>query len=216
MSDATTDVCSVRQAARRLGVTERLVRRWLRRGLLPARRRPGGEARIPTAAIDAFMDQHPDGDEPILNHWDEHACFGCGRLNPYGIALRFVAEGEGVRAAYVPGRTREGWSGIVHGGIVATLLDEALGWALYRHRIWAMTARLTIIYRRPVLVGQPLTVHGRVVQDRGRLIETAGEARDIAGAVLAEAAGSFVRVNAETRARLENYYGLGGAPASAG
>ncbi len=88
---------------------------------------------------------------------DDHGCFGCGRLNLHGLRLRFVQEGDGVRAPFTPRLVDEGYGGVVHGGIVATLLDEAMAWAcsalpsatlrsknarpsLWEKRIWVMAA----------------------------------------------------------------------------
>jgi excisionase family DNA binding protein/uncharacterized protein (TIGR00369 family) len=205
-----TDDCTIEEAARALGVSPRAVRQWTRTGLLPARRLPGGRARIPAAAVAGL---YGDRSMPAgrLNQRDDHFCFGCGRLNPAGLQLSFVAESGEVRAAFTPGRLREGWSGATHGGILATLLDEVLAWTLFHHAIWAVTTRLAIAYRRPAPIGAPLVATGRIVQDRGRLVEVAGEARDASGAVVAEATATFVRVSAEQRARLERIYGVGTA-----
>jgi uncharacterized protein (TIGR00369 family)/excisionase family DNA binding protein len=205
-----TDEYTIEEAARALGVTARTARHWARIGLLPARRLPGGRARVPVAAVAGL---YGDRSMPAgrLNRRDDHFCFGCGRLNPAGLQLSFIAEGDEVRADFTPGRLREGWSGATHGGVLATLLDEALAWTLFHHQIWAVTARLAITYRRPAPIGAPLTARGRIVQDRGRLVEVAGEARDANGAVVAEATATFVRVSPEQRARLERIYGA--APA---
>jgi excisionase family DNA binding protein/uncharacterized protein (TIGR00369 family) len=199
---------TIEAAARALGVTPRAVRKWARAGLLPATRLPGGRARIPAAAVAGL---YGDRSMPAgrLNQVDDHFCFGCGRLNPAGLQLSFVADGAEVRAAFTPGRLSEGWAGATHGGILATLLDEVLAWTLFHHQIWAVTTRLAITYRRPAPIGAPLTASGRIVQDRGRLVEVAGEAREAGGAVVAEATATFVRVSAEQRARLERIYGVG-------
>jgi uncharacterized protein (TIGR00369 family)/excisionase family DNA binding protein len=199
---------TIAQAARQLGVEERRVRGWIRDGLLPARRLPGGRARLPAVPVWALLDQTLPAPSGQINRRDDHACFGCGRLNPFGLQLHFVADEAGVWADFVPGRLREGWTGTVHGGILATLLDEVLAWALFHHRIVAVTARLAITYRRPAPVGEPLRAHGRIVRDRGRLVEAAGEIRDRAGTLLAEATATFVRVGAAERARLERVYGV--------
>jgi uncharacterized protein (TIGR00369 family) len=144
-----------------------------------------------------------------VNRLGEHECFGCGEHNPIGLRLVFAADGpDGVVAHFTPGRSRQGWIGATHGGILATLLDEALAWALVRAGIWAVTARLSITYRRPVPLSQPLTVHGRLVRDRGRLVEAAGEVRDAAGRRLVEAEGHFYCLPAPERSRLERLYGL--------
>lgn len=210
---ARADELSLAEAARQLGVDQRTLRAWLRAGLLPGRRLPGGQARLARAAVAAFRDHHGPPDPARLNQRDDHLCFGCGRLNPFGLQLTFAADGDGVRTDFVPGRLREGWAGATHGGILATVLDEALAWTLFHHQIWAVTARLAITYRRPAPVGAPLSARGRITRDRGRIVEVAGEVRDAAGAVVAEATAVFVRVSAEQRARLERLYGL--APVAA-
>lgn len=142
---------------------------------------------------------------------DDHGCFGCGRLNPHGLRLRFglVDDGAGVWAAFTPRPEDEGYGGIVHGGIVATLLDEAMAWALSARGVWAMTAKIEVRFRRPVAVGVPLRALGRVVADRGRLIETAGELRgEVGGALLAEATATVARVkDAQARDWRERYVG---------
>ena len=128
---------------------------------------------------------------------DDHGCFGCGRLNPHGLRLRFslVDQGAAVQAAFTPRPQDEGYGGVVHGGIVATLLDEVMAWACYARDAWVVTATIQIRYRRPVEVGTPLIALGRVARDRGRILEAAGELRRAAdGALLAEATATFARV----------------------
>ncbi len=134
---------------------------------------------------------------------DDHGCFGCGRLNPHGLRLRFAPtdDGAGVWAPFIPRAVDEGYGGVVHGGIVTTLLDEAMAWACYAREVWVMTAKIEVRFRRSVAVGVPLRVIGRVAADRGRLIETVGELRGEAdGALLAEATATFARVP-ESQAR---------------
>lgn len=126
---------------------------------------------------------------------DEHGCFGCGRLNQHGLRLRFVREGDGVRAAFTPRPEDEGYGGVVHGGIVATLLDEAMAWACYARDAWVVTATIQVRFRRPVAVGVPLHARGHVVRDRGRLLEATGELRRaVDNLLLAEATATFARV----------------------
>jgi uncharacterized protein (TIGR00369 family) len=145
---------------------------------------------------------------------DDHGCFGCGRLNPHGLRLRFaaMADGSGVWAAFTPRPEDEGYGGMVHGGIVTTLLDEAMAWAISTRGIWAVTAKIEVRFRRPVAIGSPLRALGRLAADRGRLIETAGEVRrDVDGELLAEATATFARVSAEQeRVWRERYLAVGG------
>jgi acyl-coenzyme A thioesterase PaaI-like protein len=131
---------------------------------------------------------------------DDHYCFGCGRLNPWGLKLSFYesADGSGLWAQWTPVRQHEGYDGIAHGGIVTTVLDEVMAWTAYRQRIWAVTGRIAVRFRRPVEIGVATRASGRIVADRGRLLELAGELRrESDGVVLAEATGTFVRVAEE-------------------
>ncbi len=56
-------------------------------------------------------------------------CFGCGKANPIGLKLKFAWDGKTARAEFTPGENLQGWSGYLHGGITACVLDEAMGWA---------------------------------------------------------------------------------------
>ena len=126
----------------------------------------------------------------------DHGCFGCGDLNPHGLHLRFEPLGnDGVRADFAPQPVHEGFAGVVHGGIVTALLDEAMAWSTYRCQAWSVTAQISVRFRRPVEVGVPVRVVGRVVANRGRRLDTHGEVRRAADdMILAEADAVFLRV----------------------
>jgi acyl-coenzyme A thioesterase PaaI-like protein len=98
-------------------------------------------------------------------------CFVCGRDNPRGLALRFERHGAlGVRATCVLDRDYIGFSSRAHGGVVASLLDEAMGWAsVLAAGGFTYTAELEIRYRQPAPVGEPLEVRGRVVRHTRRI-----------------------------------------------
>lgn len=146
-----------------------------------------------------------------LNGRDDHHCFGCGQLNPYGLKLSFfplpTEEGEGVWTPWTPRRVHEGFTGIVHGGIITTVLDEVMAWALYQRQIWAVTGRINVSFRRPVEVGVPMRAIGRVVHDRGRLLDLSGELRRTdTDELLASATATFVRVPADQAKEWEDRY----------
>ena len=135
-----------------------------------------------------------DEDQTTLTRPD-HGCFGCGALNPCGLHLAFGLHGEGVRARFTPRRQDEGFFGVVHGGILSTMLDEAMAWAAFAEGLWAVTGRLDVRFRKPVEVGIEVVVTGRVVANHGRIVEAQGEIRRASdGALLAEGSGRFVRV----------------------
>ncbi len=116
-------------------------------------------------------------------------CFVCGPANPVGLRLRFEPTPDGVRAVVSVPRELQGWQGIVHGGIVATLLDEALAYAAVYAVGPAVTAELTVRLRAPCPVETPLVVTGRIHARRRRLLEGTAEVRTLAGDRLAVATG---------------------------
>jgi uncharacterized protein (TIGR00369 family) len=129
----------------------------------------------------------------------ENYCFGCGGCNPAGMRLTFELD-EAARR--VVGRFRipaqyQGARGILHGGIVATLLDEAMGKLNYGGGKPAMTAELHVNYLRPVPVEQEIIVEARHQRREGRNLLHSAEIRNALGEVLARGEGRFVEVDAE-------------------
>ncbi len=112
-------------------------------------------------------------------------CFGCGPRNAIGLKLSFFWDGDDCCADWTPTREHQGWAGRAHGGLLATVLDEALSHAaLERHGLHWVTAELTTRLRRPAAVGEPLRVSARITAVRPRLILCAGEVRTHPGGAL--------------------------------
>jgi len=133
----------------------------------------------------------------LVNTATDHGCFGCGEQNPIGLRLKFHRVDGAVQARFTPEKMHEGYVHMTHGGIVATLLDEAMSWAVIDRGQLAVTAKMDLHYRRPVPVGEPLVVIARVDRDRKRLLEASGELRSQTGELLATANGVFMRVSPE-------------------
>lgn len=120
-------------------------------------------------------------------------CFVCGVENPTGLHIHFYqpAPGEVEANIRIPAQYQS-WSGVVHGGIIAAMLDEAAGRAFLTggelDRFF-VTAKLTIRYRRPVPVDTPLRLLGHVKEEKGRVSVGTSEIVDLDGNVLAEAEG---------------------------
>jgi acyl-coenzyme A thioesterase PaaI-like protein len=96
---------------------------------------------------------------------------------------------------YEPQPFEQGYPGRMHGGVVSAMLDEAMGYAVYYAREWGATARLNARFRRPVPMDQRLRVEAWIVRNRGRLIELRAELRSSDAVLLAEADGTFMKLD---------------------
>jgi acyl-coenzyme A thioesterase PaaI-like protein len=126
---------------------------------------------------------------------ESSGCFACGAANRCGLGLVFETDEEArsASARTVLGASFAGADGIAHGGIVATLLDEAMAYASRTAATSAATAELRVRYRQPTPVGRELVVRGWVVSCRhGAVRCEASVALD--GVVLAEGTGTFLVV----------------------
>ena len=101
--------------------------------------------------------------------FDGH-CFGCGPLNDEGLQLRFVPRPEGSVAEFVVPPRYQSWAGMAHGGVVALLLDEAVGWAAWHAGHPGVTGRLLVSFRRPLKLGEPVRIVGKVENVRRSLV----------------------------------------------
>lgn len=117
-------------------------------------------------------------------------CFVCGLENPYGLHIRFhtIAVGEVTAEVTIPEHF-QGYPGMVHGGIIAAMLDEVAGRSLMGEDPprFMLTARLDVRYRRKVPVGQPIRLVGKVVKNREHTAVAIGQILDLDGNLLAEA-----------------------------
>lgn len=117
-------------------------------------------------------------------------CFVCGVENPFGLGLRFYETGpDEVTAEYTTPERYQGFPGIVHGGVVAAVLDEAAGRAVMAADPgrFMYTAKLEVSYRQPTPVGVPLQITGKVSRRRGRLAIATAELRLPDGTLTANA-----------------------------
>jgi uncharacterized protein (TIGR00369 family) len=139
--------------------------------------------------------------------FEPHNCFACGSLNEHGLRLDLhLGESRSWTELTLPARF-EGWVGIAHGGIIATLLDEVMAWSLVAQDNWGVTARLAVDFRRPVPVGQRIRAEGWVVRARRRLVDTAGHLVDGDGIVLASAEAVYLAADETRKRELQARYG---------
>jgi uncharacterized protein (TIGR00369 family) len=128
-------------------------------------------------------------------HAAHHRCFGCGAANPTGLHLEFLIAEDGsvVCLATVPDRF-EGQAHYLHGGIIATLLDEAMSKAVRASGRTAMTRHMEVDYLRPVPSGSELRIEGRLIRSAGRKHWTEARIVNAKGIALAEAKGLFIEI----------------------
>jgi uncharacterized protein (TIGR00369 family) len=129
----------------------------------------------------------------------DNPCFGCGGANARGMKLAFEQDDARQR---IVGRFRigeefQGGSGFLHGGIIAVLLDEAMGKAARFYGEPAVTAELRVEYKRPVPVNTEIVVEGFVTRRDGRQLYHEGEIRNAAGDLLARGEARFVIIDRE-------------------
>jgi uncharacterized protein (TIGR00369 family) len=124
-------------------------------------------------------------------------CFGCGGDNAGGMKLTFEQDNLNRRIVgrFVLGARYQGGGGFAHGGIIALLLDEAMGKVCRFREVRAVTAELTVEYLKPVKVGNEIVVEGRETDMQGRSLFMTGEIRNDSGDVLARGKGRFVIIS---------------------
>ena len=123
-----------------------------------------------------------------------HFCFACGTANPIGLNLKFYQLGDAVCSDVTLGKYHEGWQDIAHGGIISTLLDEVMSWAImYSKKTFLVTRKIDIKYVRNVMIGTPLTVTGKLIDDTNPpKIRAKAEIRDAEGHLLVRSNAEFV------------------------
>jgi len=136
-----------------------------------------------------------------------HNCFACGTLNAGGLGLELHVEPGRSWVELALDRGFEGWEGVIHGGILCTILDEVMAWALVGEDNWGVTARMAVDFRRPVEVGMPIRAEGWITRSRRRIVDTAGHIIDAAtGAELATATGVYVAASPDRKRDLQRRY----------
>src|SRR5438309_6496532 len=132
---------------------------------------------------------------PLLELPHTPNCLVCGRTNPHGLHLSLHVDPASnlVTTTLTPTRDHIGFEGIIHGGLLATVLDEAMVWAAtWQGRRFCVCGEMTIRFRKAAEVGKPLIIRASVTSARSRMIQTSGQVMDQAGDVLATAEGKYV------------------------
>jgi uncharacterized protein (TIGR00369 family) len=132
-----------------------------------------------------------------LPHAASNRCFGCGSANSDGLRLEFFHSPEGcVVASPTVGSRFDGHPGYLHGGIIATLLDEAMSKSVRALGKSAMTRKMEVDYQHPVPSGAPLRITGRVTRSEGRKHWAEAIITNADGHTLAKSSGIFIEISA--------------------
>lgn len=121
-------------------------------------------------------------------------CFACGQDNVQGLRLQFQYSPNRAYAMLEFGHIYQGWSGIVHGGLISTILDEAMAQAVCKHVGKAVTASIDVRFRQPLPIGERVIVIGEVISTKRKLIQARAIVKFEDDGVIAEASGRFMQI----------------------
>lgn len=130
---------------------------------------------------------------------DNSLCFGCGQDNPIGLKLSFQWDGKTARAEFSPTEFYQGWPGMVHGGIVICLLDEAMSYAAIFEGMHCVTVKIQVKLRRPASINEPLVITSSVTKKTRKLVETRAVVSLMDGTMIAEGAATHFVANSPSR-----------------
>lgn len=119
---------------------------------------------------------------------DDGYCFVCGKNNPCGLKLTFISSNGKITSEFIPGRTHQGYKGIIHGGIITSVLDEAMIQAAMSEGFAPVTAEINVRFKKPLTADRKAVVEAEITKKGRRLLEASSRLLDCCdGAVIAEA-----------------------------
>jgi uncharacterized protein (TIGR00369 family) len=139
-----------------------------------------------------------------VSNVDGQTCFGCGAINPIGLHMEFLTDGQRVYSFVTVPLTMAGWDRTVHGGVISTILDEIMGWSvIYLLQKIGVTKSMTVDFMKPLRVGEKLTVVGSIQEIQSeRLVLVTGEIYAGEDTLCARAQGTFATMSAQIAVRL--------------
>lgn len=143
----------------------------------------------------------------IRNPWlckEGYKCFGCAPDNPIGLHMEFFEEGDNILCFWRPQNHFEGWVGVLHGGIISTLIDETAGWVVTRKlQAAGMTSKLDVTFRKPVTSSEvQVTVKAHLAEKRRNLALIDVVVENAHGEVCAEGRVTYFVMSAEKSAEM--------------
>ncbi len=133
-------------------------------------------------------------------------CFVCGKNNPTGLNISFFRDQDKIKAEFLPEPKHQGFKGIVHGGILYSILDEIMGrTAIITKGVMTLTIEIHIKYRKKAIIGEKIIFTAQLTKDLGKMIEANAKAHSEDGILLTEARGKFIVVSKEMQKEVEEY-----------
>ncbi len=119
-------------------------------------------------------------------------CFACGQNNPIGLKLQFEYEDNHAIANWECPQQYAGYPGLIHGGIVSTLLDEAMAKIVIKNVGEAVTGKMSVTFRNPLYIGEKVTLIGEISEVKGKIIKTKAKimSKDM---IIAEATAIYIK-----------------------
>jgi uncharacterized protein (TIGR00369 family) len=134
-------------------------------------------------------------------------CFVCGKDNPIGLNITFFKDKDKIRAEFIPESKHQGYKGIVHGGILFSILDEIMGRTAFINKgVMTLTVEINVKYRKKAPVGKKIIFTAQMTEDLGKMVEAQADARLEDGTLLTEAKGKFIVISKEMQIEVEEYF----------
>lgn len=145
--------------------------------------------------------------QKIKNPWlklEGYNCFGCAPDNPLGLHMEFFEDKDEIISFWNPREHYQSWVGTIHGGILATLIDETAGWVISRKMQTAgMTSRLELQYKKPVTTdNQQLTIRGHITQQKRNFVTIALSIENDEGETCVEATALYYAMDEKRAAEM--------------
>lgn len=125
---------------------------------------------------------------------DDHRCFVCGMENEDGLRLEWNVDGLSTTSQFMPDSKYQGWKGILHGGIIATLLDEAMTRLACEVCGGSVTAEMTIRFVAPAYIGELLFIRGEITGQRRKIVEMKASIHSASGVLVAHSTGKALKI----------------------
>src|SRR3989338_2550066 len=126
--------------------------------------------------------------------YNDNYCFVCGKKNKIGLKMEFENKRRKNKTVYTPKKEHQGYKDVVHGGILATVLDEAMTRLGYELGLNTVTARIEVDLKKPAYINEKLFLEGEIIEEKERKVLAKSVAKNADGEIVAEAKGVLVKL----------------------